>query len=103
MQRAEGLKYGGKIPTASTLKVVAADITTQTRAVFPEDAPSYWKDGEVNPAAFVRASMSIPFFFFPMEVDNVPNNGTDATTDKNWHIYNGKIPKKVPHCHAVQN
>lgn len=80
------------------LKIVAADITTQTRAVFPEDAGTYWANGGVNPAAFVRASMSIPFFFEPFEVSNVPRHGESAAKkeyEKIWKTYNGTIPEKV--------
>lgn len=77
---------------------MAADITTQTRAVFPEDAGTYWANEEVNPAAFVRASMSIPFFFEPFEVSNVPRHGESAAKkeyEKIWKTYNGTIPEKV--------
>ena len=97
LQGAPGLKYG-QPPKRGALKIVAADITTQTRAVFPEDAGTYWADGEVNPAAFVRASMSIPFFFLPFEVSNLPRRGESAAQDKYsqiWKTYNGTIPDKV--------
>ena len=85
------------MPTKGVLKVVAADITTQTRAIFPEDAPAYWKpEVKVNPARFVRASMSIPFFFLPCEVqkDEIPDAGKQASPPY-WNIYNGIIPDKV--------
>jgi NTE family protein len=55
------------------LRLVAADISTQTKVEFPLMAPLYWEDGEkVNPARYVRASMSIPGFFYPLRVPNVP-------------------------------
>ena len=58
-------------PTLS-LKIVAADITTSSKIIFPEMSPLYWANPErVNPALFVRASMSIPGFFYPMEVSGV--------------------------------
>lgn len=50
------------------LAVVAADVASETRAEFPRHAPMYFKNyQQVNPAKFVRASMSIPLFFEPME------------------------------------
>jgi NTE family protein len=55
------------------LRLVAADISTQTKVEFPLMAPLYWEDWEkVNPALYVRASMSIPGFFYPLRVPNVP-------------------------------
>ena len=52
------------------LGIVAADITTQTKVEFPAMAPLYYENPEtVNPAEFVRASMSIPGFFQPHRVD----------------------------------
>ena len=50
------------------LKIVATDITTESRAIFPEHAELYFqKAEEVNPAKYVRASMSIPVFFSPFD------------------------------------
>ena len=54
------------------LAIIAADITTETKAVFPRDAYLYTLDPlETNPSEFVRASMSVPLFFYP-KTFNVP-------------------------------
>jgi NTE family protein len=59
--------------TSPHLALVAADISTQTKVEFPLMAPLYWSDSDsVNPAMYVRASMSIPGFFFPLRVAKVP-------------------------------
>jgi NTE family protein len=51
------------------LTLVASDITAQTKVEFPLVARDYWADpASVNPADFVRASMSIPIFFEPYRV-----------------------------------
>jgi len=51
------------------LTLVASDITAQTKVEFPLMARDYWADpASVNPADFVRASMSIPVFFEPFRV-----------------------------------
>ena len=80
----------------SDLALIAADITTETKVVFPKMADVYFKDPEkVNPAKFVRASMSIPGFFYPYRVKAVPQ-GADAI--KNWAAmagYTGRIPREV--------
>jgi NTE family protein len=55
------------------LALVAADVSTQTKVEFPNMAPLYWSDSDsVNPALYVRASMSIPGFFYPLRVAGVP-------------------------------
>jgi NTE family protein len=51
------------------MAIIAADITTSTKAVFPKLSQLYFDDPEnTSPAEFVRMSMSIPFFFYPKEV-----------------------------------
>ncbi|RYY28864.1 MAG: hypothetical protein EOO04_08025, partial [Chitinophagaceae bacterium] len=55
------------------LTLVASDITAQTKVEFPLMSKHYWSEPEkVNPADFVRASMSIPLFFEPFRV-SVPD------------------------------
>ncbi|MGH7961739.1 MAG: patatin-like phospholipase family protein, partial [Candidatus Binatia bacterium] len=61
------------------LAIVAAYITTETKVEFPKMAELYWSDPDrINPAYFVRASMSIPFFFHPFQVDDCPQNRREA-------------------------
>lgn len=78
------------------LKLVAADVTTNTKAVLPDMAHLYWKDpSSVNPAWFVRASMSIPLFFHPMRVTQIPQ---DEAASENWSNeagYEGSHPDEV--------
>lgn len=51
------------------LVVVAADITNQIKVEFPGMHEFYWgSDESISPAEYVRASMSIPFFFKPYKV-----------------------------------
>jgi NTE family protein len=66
------------------LGLVATDLTTETKAVFPLMAPCYWADPDgLDPAEFVRASMSIPYFFEPYRVAGVPQgDGARATWDR---------------------
>jgi NTE family protein len=83
----EGLKRrGGKKFTVDDagahLAIVSADITTQTKVVFPEMGPLYWEEPDrVNPADWVRASMAIPFFFEPFVAESVPR---DAKAVSRW-------------------
>ncbi|WP_423198276.1 MULTISPECIES: patatin-like phospholipase family protein [unclassified Cupriavidus] len=72
-QRAEQLEGAAALkpldPAECRLCIVAADISTETKLEFPRMAGLYWKDpGAVDPADFVRCSMSIPFFFRPVRL-----------------------------------
>ncbi len=80
------------------IHIITADLTTQTKVQFPAMAHIYWGDEmwKQSPAKMVRASMSVPFFFVPFEIDNIPNAGKPA--DDSWDKYAnfcGTIPKKV--------
>ncbi|MCP4451894.1 MAG: hypothetical protein GY809_10560 [Planctomycetes bacterium] len=77
------------------LKVVAADVTTETKVVFPEMAKLYFKDPKkVNPGQFVRASMSIPLFFHPYVVKRLPR-GVPALREWKKVGYEGPVPKEI--------
>lgn len=95
---------GQQVQREAALKLLTADITTRSKVTFPEMAHLYWIDpSALSPASFVRASMSVPFFFQPMLVSNIPGGGTreDLTIPKHntkWRQYTGYygvIPKKV--------
>ncbi|MFW5831606.1 MAG: patatin-like phospholipase family protein [Prolixibacteraceae bacterium] len=78
--------------------IIAADVTTQTKVQFPKMATLYWGDKvhEQSPAKMVRASMSVPFFFVPFEIDKIPGAGNSENDQ--WIEYcnfHGKIPEKV--------
>ncbi|WP_162053223.1 patatin-like phospholipase family protein [Pontibacter pamirensis] len=81
--------------TVGRLALVATDITTQTKVNFPAMADMYWTDpDQVNPADFVRASMSIPFFFHPFRLRDLPYGPNEL---KKWREigYTGNIPDEV--------
>ena len=76
------------------LALVAADVSTQTKVVFPKMAELYWENpDEVNPADFVRASMSIPFFFQPFHVKNIPDGDKAMRLWKQYADYEETPPK----------
>jgi len=79
------------------IAVITADVTTKSKVRFPKMAPLYWHDiNNIQPSKFVRASMSIPFFFEPFEVDDIPRHG--ETNVPEWYEnvrYKGKVPDKV--------
>jgi len=84
--------------TGTLMHIITADITTQTKVLFPKMASLYWGNqaNEISPAKIVRASMSVPFFFVPFEIKDIPGAGEPATGDgiKLANFY-GIIPKKV--------
>jgi len=74
------------------LKIIAAEITTETRVMFPEMNVLFWNEpDDVNPADYLRASMSIPVFFHPFKV----KTGTRVRKEdwKQLVKYKGKIPQ----------
>ena len=75
-QLPEGLRHRSRpdpIDVKATVALIAADVSTQTKTIFPKMAELYWKEPDkVNPSHYVRASMSIPFFFEPYRVNNIP-------------------------------
>jgi NTE family protein len=78
------------------LAIIAADITTQSKIVFPEMSELlYANPDKANPADFARASMSIPFFFQPFIISNIPT-GVDSW--RKWNQMTGlnaSIPAEV--------
>lgn len=79
------------------LAIITSDITTHTKTEFPRMAELYWANpNSISPAKLVRASMSIPFFFEPFEIANIPNAGNE--NDEKWYKYaryKGPVPSKV--------
>lgn len=100
-QLPEGLKNivsGETISNAEAkVAIITSDITTHTKTEFPRMAELYWANpNTISPAKLVRSSMSIPFFFEPFTVKNIPNAGTK--NDTKWDEfagYNGPVPAEV--------
>lgn len=97
----EGLKYtvdNSEVTNIEAkLAIITSDITTHTKAEFPKMKELYWENSDmVSPAKLVRASMSIPYFFEPLTVNNIPNKGEENNTNwKNFASYSGPVPPSV--------
>ena len=85
-------KLGANAPKELTreknwqIAIVAADITTETKVVFPKMAHLYFPDPtKISPAKYVRASMSVPIFFSPFRLPEVPNDPKHAIPDSPEH------------------
>jgi len=75
------------------LAIITADLTTETKVEFPIMAPLYWSDPETeNPAQFVRASMSIPYFFSPFKIPNIPQGPEAKSRWEDWVSFHGDVP-----------
>ena len=78
------------------LALIASDVTTQTKVEFPLMANLYWENpDEINPAYFIRASMSIPLFFQPLRIENIPSTKTQKELWYECVRYVGPVPKQV--------
>lgn len=68
------------------IAIISADITTGSKVVFPEMADLFYANPQsANPADFVRASMSVPMFFHPFRIKDIPS-GVEQ-----WNKWNGKL------------
>jgi NTE family protein len=75
------------------LVMIASDVTTQTKVQFPEMASLYWKDPDKeNPSVYVRASMSIPVFFYPVVAREIPNDAASRARWADMVKFNGALP-----------
>ena len=82
----------------AAIHIITSDITTQSKVRFPDMAQLYWGENykEISAAKIVRASMSVPFFFTPFEINNIPNAGQPVDEDwKRLTGYTGLIPETV--------
>lgn len=89
-------RSGEKLDTPAVarcrLAIVAADVSTETKVIFPDNANLYFKNPDAqNPALFARASMSIPFFFEPYRVRSLPR---DAEAKQRWDKVGFDIDKE---------
>jgi NTE family protein len=94
LRRRDGTSLAGA-DCRGSLAMVAADITTETKVVFPKMAPLYWEEpDDVSPACFARASMSIPLFFQPYRVA-CPQSDAAAQAWRALAGYEGKLPREA--------
>lgn len=76
--------------------IVSSDITHEMKVEFPGMHQMYWGDDySISPAKYVRASMSVPFFFKPLQVDFNP--GEMLTIKREWFNYM-KVQKQMEPC-----
>jgi NTE family protein len=76
----------GKVRTGPynrELTIVTTDITNEQKVEFPAMHKMYWGNRlQISPACYVRASMAIPFFFTPFEVEN--KDGDVQAREEEW-------------------
>ena len=85
-EQTEGKTFGDVKATGRTLKLIASDVTHRELLVLPDDLPSYRLPDATEPidadsfriADAARMSMSIPFFFQPVELVRI-DTGKRAT------------------------
>jgi len=76
--------------------VITSDLTTETKVEFPRMSGLYWEGPDkVNPALFVRASMSIPYFFKPLIIKDLPTGEKALERWDKLARYEGEIPPEA--------
>jgi NTE family protein len=89
----DGRDAGDLVPR---LVMITSDVTTQTKVQLPEMASLYWENVDNEPpATYVRASMSIPMFFYPVLAENLPQGPEAKQRWQDLASYYGEIPPKV--------
>lgn len=88
------------------LALIAADISTESKIIFPEMAYLYWGNPlQTHPKCYVRASMSIPLVFEPLRLNNLPKNrehywktltGYQGATPKTAYLVDGGTISNFP-------
>jgi len=92
----DGAQLSKKKDLQGALAIIAADISTETKVVFPDMAALYWRQHRsCSPALFVRASMSIPGFFHPFRVTNIPQGKAALARWADKAGYEGVLPEEV--------
>jgi len=92
----DGTEFTDVNRPAGRLVIVATDITTETRVEFPEMAKLYWADPlSKSPALFARASMSVPLFFEPLRVNNIPKGDKAKNNWEELAGYGKEDPTEV--------
>jgi NTE family protein len=80
----------------AAIKLVATEVTTTSKIVFPEMAGLFFFEPDgVSPAAFVRASMSVPYVFEPFRVYPLPNDQAARDAWARHAGYRGEIPREA--------
>lgn len=78
------------------LQIITSDVTSKSKVTFPKMANAYWSNPDaVCPSNFVRASMSIPFFFYPFTIASIPQGEEMKEIWEKHFGYEGEIPNKV--------
>lgn len=78
------------------LRIVSSEITTYSKIVFPEMAGLFYDEPEAqNPARFVRASMSVPYFFEPVRIAPLPSGDEARARWRESVGYKGEVPAEA--------
>ncbi len=95
-----GLRTRDGEPLADTaadlfrLAVIAVDLSTETRLELPRMAGLLWTHpDEIDPAWFVRASMSVPLFYAPVRIHKVPQGEAARHLWEELTGYTGQVPE----------
>lgn len=97
LPKLKNLQTQESVSSPPRLAIITSEITTHSKVEFPEMRELYWEDSnKINPAKFVRASMAIPFFFYPFEINNIPQAGENNVENwKKFVSYSGPVPPSV--------
>lgn len=80
----------------SRLAIIAAELNTETKIEFPLMRELFYKNVDMaHPADFVRASMSIPLFFKPFVIGDVPQDEDSIRKWRRIANHQGGAPERA--------
>lgn len=89
----EGDDLRGAAAQLFRLAVITVDLRTETRLELPRMAKLLWaRPEDVDPAWFVRASMSVPLFYAPVRISPIPQGEAAARRWEALTGYTGPVP-----------
>ncbi|TAE24035.1 MAG: hypothetical protein EAZ91_21240 [Cytophagales bacterium] len=78
------------------LALITTEIVTENKIIFPKMWRLFYADKDhTSPADFVRASMSIPFFFEAFRLNNIPKRAERANEWMQYLSYDGNEIKEA--------
>lgn len=87
---------GEVLDITTRLAIITTELTTRTKVEFPRMSSLFYNDPEqMNPADFIRASLSVPLLFTPFKIplENTPRDLEAWRTIANFHGH--RLPKEA--------
>ncbi|MFN8357568.1 MAG: patatin-like phospholipase family protein [Spirosomataceae bacterium] len=89
-------RSGQPLDISARLAIITTELTTRTKVEFPQMSGLFYNDpDQMNPADFIRASLSVPLLFTPFKIsmENAPSDLEPWRKIANFH--GARLPKEA--------